>query len=72
MTNGVGSHLYNSLRKAHDQARRALETLLPDPAEELVREWREMDTWAGEFDTPLRRETAERFARWLHKEGKLK
>lgn len=60
------------VRLAHEAARAALETLLPDPAEELARDWREHDTWAGGFDTPLRRETAERFARYLINQGKVR
>lgn len=65
-----GSHL--DCLDYYGQVVDALGALLPDPAEDLARDWREQDTWAGEFDTPLRRETAERFARWLINQGKVR
>lgn len=53
------------VRLAHEAARAALEALLPDPAEELVREW----GIVGDYDEGS--DVAD-FARWLINQGKVK
>lgn len=46
----------------------ALETLLPDPAEDLVREWR---AYEDTLDTPDPYITEYRFAQWLLNTGRI-
>lgn len=58
------TYVVGEIRDRYEASKAALEALLPDPAEELVREY--------QLSVPFFHQTFEGFARWLISSGKMK